>query len=81
MAHLLPFGRAMKLIIVERSKTATYRELVEKFYGDRNVKVLLERRLSRAGGRASDDERRRLKKAFDGRDYVVVHVANETVKA
>ena len=73
----------MKLIIVERSKTATYLRLTEKFAGDRNVKVILERRLNGqrdAGSSTAREERRRLKKAFEGRDYIVIHVANEKMK-
>jgi hypothetical protein len=83
MAYPLPWlsrEAAMKLIIVERSRTTTYQRLLEKFDGERNVKVILERRLSRAGGRKNDDERRRLKKAFDGRDYLVIHVVDEKKK-
>lgn len=71
----------MKLIIVQRSKTATYRRLVETFADDPNVKVIFERRLNpERDGKSAVQERRRLKKRFDGRDYVVVHVAIEKVK-
>jgi hypothetical protein len=75
----------MKLIIVQRSKMATYERLAEQFAEDRNVKVILERRLDpeREAANASAttrEERRRLKKAFDGRDYIVIHVADEKKK-
>ncbi len=75
----------MKLIIVQRSKSETYRELVEKFFGDRNVKVILERRVDpqRVNGSVdsqSPQERRRLRKVFGDRDYVVIHVADDKVK-
>lgn len=71
----------MKLIIVQRSQTATYRRLVEKFADDRNVKVIFDRRLTHERGAGNDtpkssQERRRLQKSFGGRDYIVVHVAD-----
>ena len=71
----------MKLIIVQRSKLETYRRLAEKFAMDRNVKVILERRNTPAAGDRSakaQQERRRLNKLFDGRDYLVIHVAEGT---
>ena len=75
----------MKLIIVQRSKTETYRGLKEKFADDPNVKVIFERRLipERERGSASsksEQERRRLKKAFARRDYIVVHEVDSNRK-
>jgi hypothetical protein len=68
----------MKLIIVRRSSVATYRRLIEKFADDRGVKVVLERRMTPE--RVESAERRRLKKAFEGRDYLVVHLVDEKLK-
>ncbi len=72
----------MTLIIVQRSKTETYRRLAEKFAMDRNVKVVFERRVTPARENEPESatarrERRRLNKAFGGRDYVVVHLADD----
>jgi hypothetical protein len=69
----------MKLIIVQRSKPDTYQRLREQFAGERDVKVILERRQADREQEAVEDqtrppsERRRLKKAFDGRDFIVVY--------
>jgi len=69
----------MKLIIVQRSKIDTYQRLREQFADDRDVKVILERRQANREHRGAADttrpqhERRRLNKAFDGRDFVVVY--------
>jgi hypothetical protein len=67
----------MKLIIVERSKMATFTRLRQQFADDPNVKVVWERRKSRSDAGGSEDERRRLQKAFNGRDYVVIHSADD----
>jgi hypothetical protein len=69
----------MKLIIVQRSKLDTYQRLREQFAGDREVKVILERRQAHRGHDAVADqarplnERRRLNKIFGGRDFIVVY--------
>jgi hypothetical protein len=69
----------MKLIIVQRSKPDTYQRLREQFAGERDVKVILERRQANREHDAVADqartpsERRRLKKDFEGRDFVVVY--------
>lgn len=69
----------MKLIIVQRSKLDTYQRLREQFVDDRDVKVILERRQAArqhdpvADQARAPHERRRLNKAFEGRDYIVVY--------
>jgi hypothetical protein len=68
----------MKLIIVDRTKVATYTRLREQFADDPNVKVVFERRQGRkAGAKDSNAERRRLHKALNGRDYIVVHTPTD----
>jgi hypothetical protein len=68
----------MKLIIVQRSKIDTYQRLREQFAGDQDVTVMLERRepnrerLTAPNANQSPYERRRLKKSFEGRDFIVV---------
>ena len=65
----------MKLIIVDRSKPETYARLREQFAGDPNVKVMFEQRKdSRPSG---GGERRRLHKPLKGREFFVVHTADE----
>jgi hypothetical protein len=71
----------MKLIVVKRSKNDTYYRLADKFADDMNVRVVWDRRRGpiRAKQEPRDpdrrkSERRRLKKEFEGRDYVVIHV-------
>jgi hypothetical protein len=73
----------MKLIIVDRSKVATFRRLKETFADDLNVEVVFERRVrSRRqssgplGAERRSRDRRRLCKAWNGRDYIVIHVAD-----
>ncbi len=69
----------MKLIIVQRSKSDTYQRLRERFAGERDVKVILERRQAdREPDPVADqmrrpEERRRLNKTFEGRDFIVVY--------
>jgi hypothetical protein len=72
----------MKLIIVQRSKTATFRRLAAQFAEDPNVEVMLERRANgdRSSSSHSRSERRRLKKPFEERDYIVVHLADHKSK-
>jgi hypothetical protein len=72
----------MKLIIVDRSKPETYRQLKEKFADDLNVEVILERRTKQRrrspnarGPERRSRERRQLTKPFNGKDYIVIHVA------
>jgi hypothetical protein len=72
----------MSLIIVERSKSLTYRRLADKFADDLNVKVIVDRRAQqrRQAEREADQERRfrsdrrRLVKRWNGRDYVVINL-------
>jgi hypothetical protein len=73
-----PADPVMKLIIVERSKTLTYRRLKELFVYEINVEVVFERRRQRNGDSAGElaTERRRLSKPWNGRDYIVIHIAN-----
>jgi hypothetical protein len=75
----------MKLIIVKRSKFVTFRWLSDKFSDDLNVRVMWDRRAKqrRQRGTASTAERRaaerrRLVKAWNGKDYVVIHVVVDT---
>jgi hypothetical protein len=78
----------MKLIVVKRSKSDTYYRLADKFADDMNVRVVWDRR--RGPIRAKQElrepdrrrsERRRLKKDFDDRDYVVIHVVETPQQA
>ena len=71
----------MKLIIVDRSKPETYRRLKDKFADDLNVEVMWDRRTRQrrrmpniAGPERRSRERRQLVKAYDGKDYIVIHV-------
>ena len=72
----------MSLIIVERSKSLTYRRLSDKFTDAQNVKVIFDRRTTerREKERESDEERRsrsdrrRLVKRWNDKDYVVVNL-------
>jgi hypothetical protein len=67
----------MKLIVVEKSKVATFNRLKRQFVDDPDVQVVLERRRGERDASATD-ERRRLRKAFEaGRDYIVIHTAAE----
>lgn len=73
----------MKLIIVERSKIATFRRLKDTFADDLNVEVVFERRVrerrryeDQRGPERRGQERRRLSKTWNGRDYIVIQVAN-----
>jgi hypothetical protein len=72
----------MKLIIVDRSKPETYRRLKEKFADELNVEVIWDRRTKQrrrntatGGPERRSRERRQLIKGFDGKDYIVIHVA------
>jgi hypothetical protein len=74
---------AMKLIVVDRAKLQTFQRLIGQFADAMNVKVLLDRRLRQIRKRQEGHEperrqaeRRRLKKPLEGRDYIVVHVAD-----
>ena len=72
----------MKLIIVDRSKPDTLLRLRKQFEDDLGVEVIFERRtrerrrnpLNRGPERRAR-ERRRLSKSFNGKDYVVIHIA------
>jgi hypothetical protein len=72
----------MKLIIVDRSKPETYRRLKDKFVDDLNVEVMWERRTNQrrrmadaSGPERRSRDRRQLLKPFNGKDYIVIHVA------
>lgn len=72
----------MKLIIVDRSKPETYRRLKEKFTDDLNVEVIWDRRTKQRrrmadtrGPERRSRERRQLVKTYNGKDYIVIHVA------
>ncbi len=72
----------MKLIIVDRSKPDTYRRLKEKFTDDLNVEVIWDRRTKQRrrtanarGPERRSRERRQLVKTYNGKDYIVIHVA------
>jgi len=74
----------MKLIIVDRTKVGTYTRLREQFADDPNVKVIFERRTKAQREHADDQskkgrdqDRRRLQKIPNGRDFIVIHVADE----
>jgi len=79
----------MKLIIVERSKIATYRRLKQMYADNLNVEVMYERRLRqrrqmtdsalRRGEQRLGRERRRLAKPWNGRDYIVIHISDRNV--
>ena len=75
----------MKLIVVDRTKLTTFQRLIAQFADAMNVKVLLDRRLRQIRKRQEERdpgrerrraERRRLNKPLDGRDYVVIHLAD-----
>jgi hypothetical protein len=73
----------MKLIVVDRAKLQTFQKLIGQFAGDPNVRVMLDRRLKQIRKRDEPhnpdrrkSERRRLIKQWDGRDYIVVHLAD-----
>ena len=74
----------MKLIVVDRAKLQTFQRLSCQFAGARDVKVVLDRRVKQIRKRKVDGnypekrvaERRRLVKSWQGRDYIVVHVAD-----
>lgn len=73
----------MKLIVVNRLKLDTYRRLLEKFADDLDVRVVWDRRRrqvrTQQEPRVPDrrrSDRRRLKKEWEGRDYFVIHVAD-----
>jgi hypothetical protein len=72
----------MKLIIVDRSKPDTFKRLKEKFADDLNVEVIWDRRTSQRrrmanmrGPERRSRERRQLVKPYNGKDYIVIHVA------
>jgi hypothetical protein len=72
----------MKLIIVDRSKPETYNRLKQQFADDLNVEVVWDRRTgerrrreSRPGPERRSRDRRKFSKAFNGRDYIIIHIA------
>jgi hypothetical protein len=74
----------MKLIVVDRSKLQTFQRLTCQFAGVKDVKVVLDRRVKqirkrKVPGKFPEQrvaERRRLVKSWQGRDYIVVHLAD-----
>ena len=74
----------MKLIVVDRSKLQTFQRLTCQFAGVKDVKVVLDRRVNQSRKRKVPGqyskqrvaERRRLVKSWQGRDYIVVHLAD-----
>ena len=75
----------MKLIVVDRSKVATFMRLKANFVDDRGVRVIMDRRHRQIRQRHEQHlperrrtERRRLAKTFDGRDYIVIHDAADS---
>jgi hypothetical protein len=79
----------MKLIVVDRSKLQTFQRLTCQFAGVKDVKVVLDRRVKQVRKRKVPGvypkprvaERRRLVKSWQGRDYIVVHLADTPVSA
>jgi hypothetical protein len=67
----------MKLIIVDRNKVETFNRLRQKFADQPDVKVILERRKNRPGDESKGGERRRLRKPFGSRDYIVVYLSDD----
>ena len=72
----------MKLSIVDRTKPEVFKRLKEKFADDLNVEVIWDRRTRQRrrmantrGPERRSRERRQLVKAYDGKDYIVIHVA------
>jgi hypothetical protein len=77
----------MKLIVVNRAKAETFQRLSEKFADDINVRVVWDRRRKQNRQRSDDryperrrGDRRRLKKDFEGRDYLVIHVVEDRAR-
>jgi len=71
----------MKLIVVNREHMETFRRLSDKFADDMNVRVVWDRRRKQIRTRRESflperrsGDRRKLKKDWNGRDYVVIHV-------
>ena len=76
-------GAKMKLIIVDRARRDTYERLKRQFEDALEVEVILERRIKQRRQTAQPGsperrsrERRRFSKPFDGRDYIVIHIAS-----
>jgi hypothetical protein len=67
----------MKLIVVQRSKTATFDRLRKQFADNPDVRVVWDRRASvtDVGGPASAS--RRLRKSFNRQGYFVVYTADD----
>lgn len=72
----------MKLIIVDRTKPATFKRLIHMFVDDINVEVIVERRQRQRrhkkdarGPERRSRERRRLSKPWNGKDYIVIQIA------
>ncbi len=66
----------MLLIIVARSRVATFACLMREFGSEPDVKVIWDRRAMQAPPHTPN--RRRDADPFDGRDYFVVRTADET---
>ena len=65
----------MKLIIVERSKTATFARLSEQLADDPDVRVVWDRRVSGTDAAGPYGQPRRLRKPFNHLGYFIVHAA------
>jgi [ribosomal protein S5]-alanine N-acetyltransferase len=79
---------AMKLIMVARSRIATFARLREQFAREPNVRVMWDRRAQERRERTDDrvperrtQERRRVVKPCDGQDCIVVHVTDDPMDA
>lgn len=77
----------MKLIVVDRTKLTTFQRLIAQFADAMNVKVVLDRRLRQIRKRQEGHvperrkaERRKLIKPWQGRDYIVIHLAAKNGK-
>ncbi len=78
----------MNLIVVARSRIATFARLREQFSGEPNVRVMWDRRAQERRERTNDrvserrtQERRRVVKPCEGQDYIVVHVTDDPMDA
>lgn len=79
---------AMNLIVVARSRIATFARLREQFAEEPNVRVMWDRRAQERREKTDDrvserrtQERRRVVKPFEGEDYIVVHVTDDPMDA
>jgi hypothetical protein len=78
----------MKLIMVARSRIATFARLREQFAREPNVRVMWDRRAQERRERTDDrvperrtQECRRVVKPREGQDYIVLHVTDDPMDA